>query len=150
MKQTVSRYVKVNDSKQVYTITDDSLSAILDSKAADFYSLSVNYMSVNDLDSLEVKDADGTHEIKVTRETTKAEDTEDEDSEDGDSTETTTVTYQLDGKDVDDTSFTTFYNKLINITAQKRLTEEYKPEGDPAYAFSFTGTDGNDNYSWVL
>ena len=31
---------------------------------------------------------------------------------------------------------------LINITAQKRLTEEYKPEGDPAYAFSFTGTDG--------
>ena len=50
--------------------------------------------------------------------------------------------YQLDGKDVDDTSFTTFYNKLINITAQKRLTEEYKPEGDPAYAFSFTGTDG--------
>lgn len=137
-----SRYVKVNDSKQVYTITDDSLSAILDSKAADFYSLSVNYMSVNDLDSLEVKDADGTHEIKVTRETTKAEDAEDEDSEDGDSTETTTVTYQLDGKDVDDTSFTTFYNKLINITAQKRLTEEYKPEGDPAYAFSFTGTDG--------
>ena len=137
-----SRYVKVNDSKQVYTITDDSLSAILDSKAADFYSLSVNYMSVNDLDSLEVKDADGTHEIKVTRETTKAEDTEDEDSEDGDSTETTTVTYQLDGKDVDDTSFTTFYNKLINITAQERLTEEYKPEGDPAYTFSFTGTDG--------
>ena len=50
--------------------------------------------------------------------------------------------YQLDGKDVDDTSFTTFYNKHINITAQKRLTEEYKPEGDPAYAFSFTGTDG--------
>lgn len=137
-----SRYVKVNDSKQVYTITEDSLSAILDNKAADFYSLSVNYMSVNDLDSLEVKDADGTHEIKVTRETAKAEDTEGEDSEDDDSSKATTVTYQLDGKDVDDTSFTTFYNKLINITAQERLTEEYKPEGDPAYTFSFTGTDG--------
>ena len=27
-------------------------------------------------------------------------------------------------------------------TAQERLTEEYKPEGDPAYTFSFTGTDG--------
>lgn len=131
-----SRYVKVNDSNQVYTITDDSLSTILDSTISDFYSLSVNYMSVNDLDSLEIQDSDGNHTIKVSRETSK--------DEDDDSKETTTVTYKLDDKDLDDTSFTTFYNKLINMTAQERMTEEYKPEGDPAYTFSFTGTDGTE------
>ncbi len=128
------RYVKVNDSDQVYTVTTDSLSAILDSNASDFYSMSVNYVSVNDLDSLEVQSADGTHTVNVTRETSKEE--EDEDSE-----ETTTTTYSLDGKDADETAFTTFYNKLINMTAQERA-EDSKPEDDPAYTFTFTKTDG--------
>lgn len=131
------RYVKVDDSKEVYTITKDSLTDILDSKASDFYSLSVNYLSVNSLDSLEVKSADGDHTVVVTRETTK-------DSDDEDAEETTTVSYKLDDTDLDDTTFTTFYNKLINMTAQQRLTEDYTPEGDPAYTFIFKDTDGNE------
>ena len=131
------RYVKVNDSKEVYTITEDSLTDILDSTVSDFYSLSVNYLSVNSLDSLEVKTPDGDHTVTVTRETTK-------DSDDEDAEETTTVSYKLDGADLDDTTFTTFYNKLINMTAQQRLTEDYTPEGDPAYTFVFKDTDGNE------
>lgn len=131
------RYVKVNDSKEVYTITEDSLTDILDSTVSDFYSLSVNYLSVNSLDSLEVKTPDGDHTVTVTRETTK-------DSDDEDAEETTTVSYKLDGADLDDTAFTTFYNKLINMTAQQRLTEDYTPEGDPAYTFVFKDTDGNE------
>lgn len=131
------RYVKVNDSKEVYTITEDSLTDILDSTVSDFYSLSVNYLSVNSLDSLEIKTPDGNHTVTVTRETTK-------DSDDEDAEETTTVSYKLDGADLDDTTFTTFYNKLINMTAQQRLTEAYTPEGDPAYTFVFKDTDGNE------
>ena len=131
------RYVKLNDSKEVYTITEDSLTDILDSTVSDFYSLSVNYLSVNSLDSLEVKTPDGDHTVTVTRETTK-------DSDDEDAEETTTVSYKLDGADLDDTTFTTFYNKLINMTAQQRLTEDYTPEGDPAYTFVFKDTDGNE------
>ena len=153
------RYVKVDDSKEVYTITKDSLTDILDSTAADFYSLSVNYVSVNDLDTLEVKSDDGDHTVDVVRETVKAEDEEESDTDadstdlsedssaDGDSsdaTETTTTSYELDGEDLDETAFTTFYNKLINITAQERLTEKYTPEGDPAYTFIFKDTDGNE------
>lgn len=128
------RYVKVDDSKEVYTITKDSLTDILNSTAADFYSLSVNYVSVNDLDTLEVKSDDGDHTVDVVRETVKAEDEEESDadadstdsSEDSsadadssDATETTTTSYELDGEDMDETAFTTFYNKLINITAQE-------------------------------
>ena len=131
------RYVKVNDSKEVYTITEDSLTDIFDSTVSDFYSLSVNYLSVNSLDSLEVKTPDGDHTVTVTRETTK-------DSDDEDAEETTTVSYKLDGADLDNTTFTTFYNKLINMTAQQRLTEDYTPEGDPAYTFVFKDTDGNE------
>ena len=153
------RYVKVDDSKEVYTITKDSLTDILDSTAADFYSLSVNYVSVNDLDTLEVKSDDGDHTVDVVRETVKAEDEEESDtdadstdsSEDSsadadssDATETTTTSYELDGEDMDETAFTTFYNKLINITAQERLTEKYTPEGDAAYTFIFKDTDGNE------
>lgn len=163
------RYVKVNDSKEVYTITEDSLADILDSTMSDFYSLTVSYVSVNDLDSLEVQTADGDHTINVVTETVKAEDedtaddtdstdadTTDTDSTDesstdssdesssDDSTETTTTTYKLDGEDLDESTFTTFYNKLINMTAQERLTEEYTPEGDPAYTFIIKDTNGTE------
>ena len=165
------RYVKVDDSKEVYTITKDSLTDILDSTMSDFYNLSVSYVSVNDLDSLEVQSADGDHTINVVTETVKAEDedttddtdsdttdessteTSDESSTDTDSSdesssddeeETTTTTYKLDGENLDESTFTTFYNKLINMTAQERLTEEYTPEGDPAYTFIFKDTDGKE------
>lgn len=131
------RYVKVDDSNEVYTIAEDSMTDILDSTASDFYSLSVNYLAVNNLDSLEVKTTDSDHTVTVTRETTK-------DSDDEDAEETTTVSYKLDGTELEDTIFTTFYNKLINMTAQQRLTEEYTPEGDPAYVFVFKDTDGNE------
>ena len=144
------RYVKVDDSKEVYTITKDSLTDILDSTMSDFYNLTVSYVSVNDLDSLEVQSADGDHTINIVTETVKAEDedTTDTDSSDesssDDEEETTTTTYKLDGEDLDESTFTTFYNKLINMTAQERLTEEYTPEGDPAYTFIFKDTDGKE------
>ena len=144
------RYVKVDDSKEVYTITKDSLTDILDSTMSDFYNLTVSYVSVNDLDSLEVQSADGDHTINIVTETVKAEDedTTDTDSSDesssDDEEETTTTTYKLDGEDLDESTFTTFYNKLINMTAQERLTEEYTPEGNPAYTFIFKDTDGKE------
>ena len=165
------RYVKIDDSKEVYTITKDSLTDILDSTISDFYSLTVNYVSVNDLDSLEIKSDDGDHTVDVVRETAKAEDEEesdtdtdtsdeentdessaetsdessaDVDSSDETTSDTTTTSYDLDGEELDESAFTTFYNKLINMTAQERLTEEYTPDGEAAYTFLFKDTDGNE------
>lgn len=165
------RYVKVDDSKEVYTITKDSLTDILDSTISDFYSLTVNYVSVNDLDSLEIKSDDGDYTVDVVRETAKAEDEEesdtdtdtsdeentdessaetsdessaDVDSSDETTSDTTTTSYDLDGEELDESAFTTFYNKLINMTAQERLTEEYTPDGEVAYTFLFKDTDGNE------
>ena len=44
-----SRYVTI-DNKQVYTMSTDTLSAIIDKKASDLWSLIVNYQSVKTLD----------------------------------------------------------------------------------------------------
>ena len=129
-----SRYVKVNDSNQVYTISEDSLADILDKTIADFYDLTVSYLTVNNLETMDIEAEDGSHEVQVVREIT-----EDEDGE-----ETTTSSYKLDGKEIEETAFTTFYNKVINMTGQQRLTEEYDPEGDPAYTFTLTDIDGEE------
>ena len=130
------RYIKVNDSKEVYTITTDSLTTILDATVSDFYNLTVSYVAATNLDSLEVQSADGDHTITVIRETTK------DDSDD--KKETTEISYKLDGEELDESTFLSFYNKLINMSAQKRLDEEYTPEADPAYTFILKDTSGNE------
>ena len=146
-----SRYVKVNDSNEVYTIPEESLTEILDKAPSDFYSLTVNYLTVNNLDSLEIRDEEESHTVKVVRtaeknsEDTKEDADEDESSESSEeeaASEEVTVTYTLDGKEADETLFTTFYNKLINMAGEKRLTEAYTPEGEAVFTFGFTDTEG--------
>ena len=146
-----SRYVKVNDSNEVYTIPEESLTEILDKAPSDFYSLTVNYLTVNNLDSLEIRDEEGSHTVKVVRTAEKtSQDPKEDIDEDGstkapeekEETESEEVTYTLDGKDTDESRFTTFYNKLINMAGEKRLTEAYTPEGEAAFTFVFTGTEG--------
>ena len=127
-----SRYVTI-DNKQVYTMSTDTLSAIIDKKASDLWPLIVNYQSVKTLDQLQVTYAGDTHTVNVSRET----------STDDDGNETETTTYKLDGNEVDSTTFTTFYNKLVNMAGQKRLTESYTPAADAEMKVVFTDTDNN-------
>ena len=127
-----SRYVTI-DNKQVYTMSTDTLSAIIDKKASDLWSLIVNYQSVKTLDQLQVTYAGDTHTVNVSRET----------SIDDDGNETETTTYKLDGNEIDSTTFTPFYNKLVNMAGQKRLTESYTPAADAEMKVVFTDTDNN-------
>lgn len=127
-----SRYVTI-DNKQVYTMSTDTLSAIIDKKASDLWSLIVNYQSVKTLDQLQVTYAGDTHTVNVSRET----------STDDDGNETETTTYKLDGNEIDSTTFTTFYNKLVNMAGQKRLTESYTPVADAEMKVVFIDTDNN-------
>ena len=127
-----SRYVTI-DNKQVYTMSTDTLSAIIDKKASDLWSLIVNYQSVKTLDQLQVTYAGDTHTVNVSRET----------STDDDGNETETTTYKLDENEIDSTTFTTFYNKLVNMAGQKRLTESYTPAADAEMKVVFTDTDNN-------
>lgn len=127
-----SRYVTV-DNKQIYTMSTDTLSAVIDKTPSDLWSLIVNYVSVKNLDQLQVAYGETTSTVNVSRET----------STDDDGNEKETTTYQLDGKEIESTTFTTFYNKLINMAGQKRLTDAYTPAADPEMTAVFTDSDKN-------
>lgn len=127
-----SRYVTV-DNKQIYTMSTDTLSAVIDKTPSDLWSLIVNYLSVKNLDQLQVTYGETTSTVNVSRET----------STDDDGNEKETTTYQLDGKEIESTTFTTFYNKLINMSGQKRLTDVYTPAADPEMTAVFTDSDKN-------
>ena len=127
-----SRYVTV-DNKQIYTMSTDTLSAVIDKTPSDLWSLIVNYLSVKNLDQLQVTYGETTSTVNVSRET----------STDDNGNEKETTTYQLDGKEIESTTFTTFYNKLINMAGQKRLTDAYTPAADPEMTAVFTDSDKN-------
>lgn len=128
-----SRYVMVNDSNEVYTMSTDTLSALTDKSEEDFWDMTVSYVSLNSLGSLKVNYQGSDYKVNVSRET----------STDDDGNDTETVTYKLNGSDLDEITFTTFYNKLINMTAQKRLTDKYEPDGDAELTATFTEEDGD-------
>lgn len=187
------RYVRVNDSNEIYTISEDSLDTFLGKTNADFWDLTVSYLSVNNLDTLDVNYGEKDYIVNVSRETSEDEnvETSDNETEDEDTTDNTssdvadgndvegnaaddntssgdltdedtentddssstasttsstgvTLSYTLNGKDLDSTTFTTFYNKLINMTAQKRLTDEFKSNEDPEMTVKLTDIDGNE------
>lgn len=187
------RYVRVNDSNEIYTISEDSLDTFLGKTNADFWDLTVSYLSANNLDTLDVNYGGEDYIVNVSRETSEDEnvETSDNETEDEDTTDSTssdvadgndvegnaaddntssgdltdedtentddssstasttsstsvTLSYTLNGKDLDSTTFTTFYNKLINMTAQKRLTDEFKSNTDPEMTVKFTDIDGNE------
>lgn len=63
------RYVRVNDSNEIYTISEDTLDTFLGKTAADFWDLTVSYLSVNNLETLDVNYKGDEYTVNVSRET---------------------------------------------------------------------------------
>lgn len=147
------RYVRVNDSNEIYTISEDTLDTFLGKTAADFWDLTVSYLSVNNLEALDVNYKGDEYIVNVSRETSSEEDESnsetdadsgvDNSDEDDLSSKTVTLSYQLNGANLDDAGFTAFYNKLINLAAQKRLTDKFESNTDPEMTVNLTDVDGN-------
>lgn len=128
------RYVSIDDSKEVYTMSDETLSTFLDKENADFWDMNVCYISINDIESVEVTYKGETKNVNVSRET----------SEDEDGNETETLTYEMNGKELDSTKFNTFYNKVSNMTAQKRVTDDTTLDSEPEMKIVLRKTDGTE------
>ena len=128
-----NRYIMVNDTDQVYTMSVDTLSAFTDKAEEDFWDMTVSYVSINNLSEMKVTYQGNEYKVNVSRET----------STDDDGNETETVTYKLNGKELESSDLTPFYNKLANMTAQKRLTEEYTPENDPEMTVTLKEENGD-------
>ena len=147
------RYVRVNDSNEIYTISEDTLDTFLGKTAADFWDLTVSYLSVNNLETLDVNYKGDEYTVNVSRETSSEEEessdeadvdnSTDDSAEDASSSATVTLSYKLNGAELDSATFTTFYNKLINLAAQKRLTDKFESNADPEMTVDFTEVDGN-------
>lgn len=147
------RYVRVNDSNEIYTISEDTLDTFLGKTAADFWDLTVSYLSVNNLETLDINYKGDEYTVNVSRETSSEEEescdetdvdnSTDDSAEDASSSATVTLSYKLNGAELDSATFTTFYNKLINLAAQKRLTDKFESNADPEMTVDFTDVDGN-------
>ena len=147
------RYVHVNDSNEIYTISEDTLDTFLGKTAADFWDLTVSYLSVDNLETLDVNYKGDEYTVNVSRETSSEEEessdetdvdnSTDDSAEDASSSATVTLSYKLNGAELDSATFTTFYNKLINLAAQKRLTDKFESNADPEMTVDFTDVDGN-------
>ena len=154
-----SRYVMIDGSNEVYTMTNDLLSTIIDKDVPSMWDMTVNYVALDNVDGLDVKIDEESYTINVSRETLTVEDEEsleensedesdesDVDSENEKSeveTETeTVVTYKMNGEEMDNLDFSSFYNKLVNMSGNKRLTEEYHPKESPEISITFRKTDG--------
>lgn len=129
------RYVSIDDSKEVYTMSEETLSAFLDKENSDFWDMNVCYVSINDIESVEITYKGETKTVNVSRET----------SEDEDGNETETLTYEMDGKELDSTKFNTFYNKVGNMTAQKRVADDTTLDSEPEMKIVLRKTDGTEN-----
>ena len=70
------RYVRVNDSNEIYTISEDSLDTFLGKTNADFWDLTVSYLSANNLDTLDVNYGGEDYIVNVSRETSEDENVE--------------------------------------------------------------------------
>jgi hypothetical protein len=127
-----TRYVCIDDSREVYTMSEDTISAYINKNIEDLYDMTVSYLAVSNLESIKVTYNNENNTVNVSRET----------SEDEDGTVTETRSFILNGEELDEgILFTTFYNKLINMAGQKRLTEEYEPNEKPEMTVTMTDTD---------
>lgn len=129
-----NRYVSINDSKEVYTMSSETLSSLIGKENSDFWDMNVCYVSVNDLDAVEITYNGETKTVNVSRET----------SQDEDGNEKETITYKMDGKEIDSTAFDTFYNKFSNMTAQKRVTDDTSLNEEPEMKIVLEKTDGTE------
>ena len=128
-----TRYVKMKDSEQIYTITQEMLDIFLAKSPEELWDLTVSYLYIEELSSLAVEREGEVYEINVSRETLENEDGEEE----------TTTVYLLKGEEVDTAAFETFYNKVINMTAQSGMKEEYKPSEAPEISIELQDLRGN-------
>ena len=128
------RYVSVDDSKEVYTMSDETLSTFLDKDDSDFWDMNVCYTSINDIESIEITYKGERKTINVSRETSKDED----------GNETETLSYEMDGKELDSIKMNTFYNKVSNMTAQKRVSDDTTLNSEPEMKIVLRKTDGTE------
>lgn len=128
-------YVRLNDSREVHGISQNSLDGLLNGKAFNYWKTAVDHIILADLDHLDVTYEKKTYTLKKV-ETKEAAEADEED-------EKTITTYYVDDQEADKDSFLDFYRGTLNMVCQSRL-ENYKDKGEPELTLHYYGTDGKE------
>lgn len=118
-------YVCLNDSAEVHTVGQEYLKDFVENKASGFWSLTYSFVSIGDLEAMEVTMGAETHRME---------------RED----ETADTLWLVDGKTADKELFTDFYYACVSVTAQERLEEIPQTEGRPALELHYYLADGTE------
>lgn len=129
-------YVCVGDSKEVYTMSGDSLENLLEKTVSDYWNLKVNYYSITDLESMSVEHGGEEDVLSIEKNT-------DEEGEGED-------LYYINGEEAEENSFKNFFNGVVNISAKERLEEAYQADGEPEWKFIFENGDTSEEVSYYV
>lgn len=130
-------YVTMEGSKEVHTLSEDTVDAILNAEISSYWDLAVSPVTVSDIISLDVTYQGQTNTI--------VRNTEETSDEDGNTTQT--VTYTWNGEEVDKTEASTLYSAATSMSAQSKDRSLEKTGEDEIVVVMHTA-DGDDTVSY--
>lgn len=128
-------YVNLNGSKEIHTISVDSLNEILSINQDDFENMSIAYINLTDVETLEVKNENGDYILK-------SEEIAIEDEDGEDSSGNTETKYYVNNEAVEYSLFADFYYGINSIVGEKILKTEYTIQ-NPEFQLIYNMNDGN-------
>ena len=123
-------YVRLGDSSQVHTIRREYLADLAGNGPEFFWSLAYSFVSIGDLDRLEVTAFGETYVLTRV-------------AEDGKQTDDA-VHFYVDGEEVPKDAFTDFYYACASVTAQERLPAVPELSEEPVLTLHYYLTDGTE------
>ena len=143
-------YVKLKGSDQVHSIRREYLASFVEGKAQSFWSLAFSFVSMSDLDRLDVIRENEEWTLRyVNSGSSQAE--ESESKEENELTEETAETagtektekWLVNGKEVTKENFIGFFYACVSVTDQERLKEVREYDQEPELILRYYLTDGS-------
>lgn len=107
-------YVKTLDSSNVYTMKGETVVELIELEAFPYVYKFINLINISDVNRFDISFGEEEYNFSITTSTTK----------DGEN-ETTTSTYYMDDKEVEEENFKSFYQKLISTKYDRELSTEH-------------------------
>lgn len=131
-------YVNLEGSKEVHTVSADSIDNILNKSAIDYWDMGITTITKDQITGLTLEYQNNKREIeKISTDTT-----------DKDGNTKTETSYQCNEKVIDTTNFDNFYNKMTNMEAQSK-DSTLKSGEKPEMFITFHTEKGNKSISYT-
>ncbi|NLK21972.1 MAG: DUF4340 domain-containing protein [Epulopiscium sp.] len=111
-------YFKTHDKNNVYTMDILALTPFINSLPFELIDRFAYIVDINLVDAIKVETREGVYDITFLRTTKRVEDEEDE----------IVTTYRVDGEEIEESKFKSYYQKLIGITLDAEIDKTIKKE----------------------